>query len=233
MMSPAPLSPSPEHPLRLLRIAASPRGAVSESRRLSQEIVDALRARQARRGVELVEVDVSALPAVDAGYALALASREEPRQPAAAGSALHQSNALIAQLAAADIVVIATPMHNFTLPSALKAWVDHIVRIRVTFDATPRGKIGCLSDRPVYVAISSGGLITGEAARQPDFLRPYLRHTLATIGLHDVHFVTVEGTALGDAALQAGRQAGTRAVAALWGAHDQPLQSIAAMAPAG
>jgi FMN-dependent NADH-azoreductase len=66
------------------------------------------------------------------------------------------------------------------------------------------------------VAISSGGLITGESARQPDFLRPYLRHTLATIGLHDLHFVTVEGTALGETALSAARQAGSQAVAALF-----------------
>ncbi|MET1116366.1 MAG: NAD(P)H-dependent oxidoreductase [Comamonas sp.] len=205
---------SQQRPLRLLRIAASPRGAASESRRLSQEIVDAVIAREAQRGVELVELDASDLPAVDAGYALALASREEPPPPAA-DSALHRSDALIAQLAAADIVVIATPMHNFTLPSALKAWIDHIVRIRVTFNATPQGKIGCLEDRPVYVAVSSGGLITGESARQPDFLQPYLRHTLSTIGLHDLHFVTVEGTALGEAALHAGRGAGTQAVAAL------------------
>lgn len=200
---------SPDQPLRLLRVLGSPRGAASESRRLSQQIVDAL---VATRSVALTDVDTSELPAVDSGYALALAAREDPQTPAAAGSALHRSDALIAQLAAADAVVIATPMHNFTLPSSIKAWVDHIVRIRATFSVTPQGKIGSLRDRPVYVAISSGGLITGESARQPDFMRPYLRHTLATIGLHDLHFVTVEGTALGEAALCAGRQAATEAV---------------------
>jgi FMN-dependent NADH-azoreductase len=225
-------TPLAQRPLRLLRIATSPRGAASESRRLSQEIVDALTAREARRGVELIELDASALPAVDGGYALALASREAPPPPAA-GSALQRSDTLIAQLAAADIVVIATPMHNFTLPSTLKAWIDHIVRIGVTFDATPQGKIGCLADRPVYVAISSGGLITGEAARQPDFLRPYLRHTLSTIGLHDLHFATVEGTALGEASLLAGRRAGTQAVAALLGGDGARAAAAQAVAHAG
>lgn len=221
---------SPAQPLRLLRVFGSPRGADSESRRLSQEIVDAL---MAAHRVELTEVDASDLPAVDSGYALALASREDPAHPPAAGSALHRSDTLIAQLAAADVVVIATPMHNFTLPSSIKAWVDHIVRIRVTFNATPQGKIGSLPDRPVYVAISSGGLITGESARQPDFLRPYLRHTLSTIGLHNLHFVTVEGTAMGEAALQAGRQAGTAAVAALFAQDETRQRSPASMAHAG
>lgn len=53
---------------------------------------------------------------------------------------------LIAQLDAADVVVIATPMHNFTVPSTLKAWVDHIVRVRATFAITPQGKTGTLRD---------------------------------------------------------------------------------------
>ena len=199
--------------LRVLCVLGSPRGTDSESRRLSQQIVAAL---QATQPVELSEVDANDLAPVDSGYALALAARADPTQPAAAGSALLRSDTLIAQLAAADVVVIATPMHNFTLPSSIKAWIDHIVRIRATFEVTPQGKVGSLRDRPVYVAISSGGLISGDAARQPDFLRPYLRHTLATIGLHDLHFVTVEGTALGEPALLAARQAGTAAVAALF-----------------
>lgn len=224
------IPPSPARTLRLLRVCGSPRGAASESLRLSQQIVDAL---MACHHVDLTEVDANDLPPVDSGYALALASREDPAHPPAADSALQRSDTLIAQLAAADVVVIATPMHNFTLPSSIKAWVDHIVRIRVTFNATPQGKIGSLSDRPVYVAIASGGLITGDAARQPDFLRPYLRHTLATIGLHDVHFVTVEGTAMGEATLLAGRQAASEALAALFAPGETPQKPPAPMVPAG
>lgn len=117
---------------------------------------------------------------------------------------------LIAQLDAADVVVIATPMHNFTVPSTLKAWVDHIVRVRATFAITPQGKTGTLRDRPVYVAVSSGGFISGERARHPDFLQPYLRVALATVGLHDVQFFSVEGTALGDAALERARAGASR-----------------------
>ena len=110
---------------------------------------------------------------------------------------LHASGALIRMLENASHVVLATPMHNFTVPSALKAWLDLVVRVRNTFHITPQGKVGLLADRPVFVAISSGGAFSGEEARQPDFLTPYLRHVLATIGLKQVTFVSVEGTARG------------------------------------
>jgi FMN-dependent NADH-azoreductase len=83
-----------------------------------------------------------------------------------------------------------------------------VVRIRRTFDVTPRGKIGTLRDRPVYIAVSSGGVYSGDRARQPDFLTTYLKTILASIGLHDLHFFSVQGTAFGpDAVLQARAEA--------------------------
>ncbi len=92
----------------------------------------------------------------------------------------------------------------FTVPSGLKAWIDHIVRVRRTFNVTTQGKVGTLRDRPVFVAVSSGGRYSGDHARQPDFLTPYLKAILATIGLHDLTFFSVEGAAFGqDAAAQA------------------------------
>ena len=87
-------------------------------------------------------------------------------------------------------------MHNFTVPSALKLWIDHIVRVRRTFNVTKEGKVGTLRDRPVFVAVSSGGRFSGERARQPDFLTPYLKAILGTIGLHNLIFFSVEGTGL-------------------------------------
>ena len=144
------------------------------------------------------------MPHADHAYAAALASPNEPDR-AQPGSTLQRSNTLIQQLDAADVLLIATPMHNYSVPSTLKAWIDHIVRIRVTFIGTPQGKLGKLRDRPVYVAIASGGLISGEHAQQPDFLRPYLKAALDTVGLHDLHFFSVEGTARGEVALEAAR----------------------------
>ena len=118
---------------------------------------------------------------------------------------MSQSEKLIQELESSDIVVIATPMHNFTVPSGLKAWIDHVVRVRRTFNVTAEGKAGTLYDRPVFVAVSSGGRYSGDRARQPDFLTPYLKAILGTIGLHDLTFFSVQGTGPGPEAVAAAR----------------------------
>jgi FMN-dependent NADH-azoreductase len=104
------------------------------------------------------------------------------------------SEVLVRELESSDFVVIGTPMHNLTVPSVLKAWIDHVVRARRTFNVTSAGKVGTLRDRPVFVAIASGGKFSGERARQPDFLTPYLRAILSIIGLHDLTFFSIQGT---------------------------------------
>jgi FMN-dependent NADH-azoreductase len=116
-----------------------------------------------------------------------------------------QSEALIRELESADLVVIATPMHNLAVPAALKTWIDHVVRARRTFTLGPAGKVGTLSDRPVFVAVASGGGFSGERARQPDFLTPYLKTILAMIGLRDLAFFSVEGTGAGPEAVAEAR----------------------------
>lgn len=189
--------------MKLLRIHCSAHGAASESYRLSQRILDHLAGQQPAGGIAVTDVDATMLAHVDQGYARALSSRDEPAAQDA--GALAESNRLIAQLRGADALLIATPMHNFTVSSALKAWIDHVVRVRLTFRITPEGKLGNLPDRPVYVAVSSGGVYDGPQARQPDFLTPYLRHVLATIGLESVAFFSVQGTAAGPDRLGAAR----------------------------
>ena len=77
-------------------------------------------------------------------------------------------------------------MHNYTVPATLKAWLDQVVRFGRAFESTPDGKIGKLRDRPTWIVVSSGGYITGERARQPDFLTGYMSAILATIGIRDV-----------------------------------------------
>ncbi|WP_120995964.1 FMN-dependent NADH-azoreductase [Stutzerimonas urumqiensis] len=204
------------HPLRVLRLAASPRGAESESLRLSEHILDALSAQSGHRRLELSSVDLNDVPPVDGGYARMLASPRGAGVPHP-GDSLHRSDRLIDQLDRADILVIATPMHNYSVPSSLKAWIDHVVRIQRTFESTPQGKRGLLRDRPVYVAVSSGGYISGPRARQPDFLRPYLQAALATVGLNSLHCFTLEGTALGDDALTEARRRAFAMVAEYFG----------------
>ena len=129
--------------------------------------------------------------------------------------ALQESEKLIEELDAADILIISTPMHNFTVPSMLKAWIDQVIRFGRTFQSTPTGKIGLLRNKPVFIVIASGGLFTGKNPTQPDFLTPYLRAILATIGLKDIHFVTAEAMCRGPEALAAGEAFDRSQIAAL------------------
>jgi FMN-dependent NADH-azoreductase len=174
----------------ILRVSFSPRGQASESHRLSQRIVDLLLDRQP--GAEVIDRDFGngSLAQVDGSYAQ---SQGGPVDVSSDGS-IAQSEDLIGELERADILIISTPMHNLTMPSALKAWIDHVVRVRRTFNITAAGKVGALRDRPVFLAIASGGRYSGERANQPDFLTPYLRVILGMIGLKDLTFFSVQGT---------------------------------------
>jgi FMN-dependent NADH-azoreductase len=147
---------------------------------------------------QVMQRDLAATPppVVDANFCAAIM---DPNGTDAAAFAA--SEVLIKELDRADAVVIATPMHNYTVPAVLKAWIDQIVRIHRTFASTPTGKVGKLRDRPVFIVIASGGWFSGAsptgAPAQPDFLTPYLRAILNTIGLTDIHVLTLEGVTRG------------------------------------
>ena len=103
------------------------------------------------------------------------------------------SEQLIVELEQSTCLLISTPMHNFTVPSALKLWIDHVVREGRTFKRANRGKIGLLKDRPTLVLVRSSSPCVGERASQPDFLTPYLRHVFSVIGIHSTEFVYLAG----------------------------------------
>lgn len=190
--------------MKILHVNCSPRGRSAESFRLSEGIVGHLRGRHPGAAVVKRELTPDTIPHVDGDYAAVLGGWREAGEPA--GGTLHDSDRLIAELEACDCLVIATPMHNFTVPSVLKAWIDHVVRVHRTFSVSRNGKVGNLRDRPVFIAVSSGGHYAGDAARQPDFLTPYLTAILNTIGLFDITFFAVGGTAQGSDALMRARQ---------------------------
>jgi FMN-dependent NADH-azoreductase len=176
--------------MKILHVSCSPRGEAAESYRLSSKIVGLLRQRDASAVVNDRVIGDGSIPHVDTNYAISQASLHDVSQD----GSMALSEVLVKELESADVVVIGTPMHNLTVPSALKAWLDHVVRARRTFEMTAAGKVGTLSDRPVYIAVASGGRFSGERARQPDFLTPYLRTILAMIGLHNLTFFSVQGT---------------------------------------
>ncbi|MDX8349113.1 NAD(P)H-dependent oxidoreductase [Cognatiyoonia sp. IB215446] len=111
------------------------------------------------------------------------------------------SDALIVELREADAIVLSAPIYNFSLPSALKAWIDQIVRIGQTFSYEEGQFAGLLKDRPTYLALSYGatGYGPGGPLESYDFLRPYLTGVLNFIGLMSVEVFAVEGTTAPDA----------------------------------
>ena len=117
-------------------------------------------------------------------------------------AATAQSDVLIAELKAADAVVISAPIYNFAVPSALKAWIDQIVRIGHTFSYEDGQFGGLVADKPTYLVLSYGaaGYAPGGPLETLDFLRPYLVSLMNFIGLTSVEVVAVEGTTAPDAA---------------------------------
>jgi FMN-dependent NADH-azoreductase len=82
------------------------------------------------------------------------------------------SEQLIREIETTDALIINTPKHNFTVPAALKLWIDYVPRIHRTFTATPEGRIGLMRDRRAFMIVGSGEFHSGERARQPDVLAP-------------------------------------------------------------
>ncbi|MDE2006664.1 MAG: NAD(P)H-dependent oxidoreductase, partial [Rhodospirillales bacterium] len=188
----------------ILHLTVSPRGENSLSRAISAEAVHLLTARIPDARVMTRDLAREPLPHVDAGFAAAIAVPERRYEQPHMG-ALALSDTLIDELAAARAVVIGTSVHNYGLPSVLKAWFDHVVRIHRSFRGTPEGKIGLLADRPVLVVAGSGGYFSREPARQPDFFAPHLLALFATIGIRDVTILRLEGLTRGPAAVAAAR----------------------------
>jgi FMN-dependent NADH-azoreductase len=103
------------------------------------------------------------------------------------------SDTLIAEVEAADTIVLAAPMYNFSIPSTLKAWIDHIVRAGRTFRYTAAGPQGLLKGKKAYVVTARGGVYSEGPAAFLDFHEPYLRAVLGFVGIEDVRFVHLEG----------------------------------------
>ena len=196
---------------RVLHVAASARGAASISRRVAGALIAALS--HGDPTLSLVERDLAAEPPPhpDATFAAATLMVEAERGDAER-RALERSEGLIAELEASDIVVVSTPMHNFAAPSALKAWIDFVVRPGRTFRVTPTGKVGLLIDRPIFAIVACGGRFDdgGPGLPQVDHLGPYPRTVFATVGLTDFELLRLEQ-------LRRGPEAAARSLAAAQG----------------
>ncbi|MCR9156374.1 MAG: NAD(P)H-dependent oxidoreductase [Rhodobacteraceae bacterium] len=167
----------------VLRIDASARHTGSESRTLTQRIIDRL----APETVITRDLAV-AVPAIDADWLSANWTPEDQRTDAQR-AALALSDTLIEEIKSADTIVIGAPIYNFGIPATLKTWVDLIARAGITFKYSETGPQGLLTGKRAIVAITSGGTQVGSDI---DFASGYLRHVLGFVGITDVQFVAAD-----------------------------------------
>lgn len=178
----------------VLIIDSAATGEASVSRRLTGEIESILR----RRGpVRIVHRDVGSNPIPHLTAETTPAIRGAEAGTDAAREAIALSDALIAELKAADLVVIGAPMYNFGMASTLKAWFDHVLRAGITFRYSEAGPEGLVKGRKAIVVESRAGLYSSGPSAPMDSQEPHLRTLLGFMGLDDVTFVRVEKLAFG------------------------------------
>lgn len=174
-------------PHSILRLDASARRDGSVTRDLTSRIL----ARFPQADVTIRDL-ADGLPLIDASWVAANFTPEADRN-AAQRATLALSDRLIAEVRAADTLVIGLPIYNFGVPATLKAWIDLIARAGETFRYTEAGPQGLLTGKRAIVAVASGGTETGSPL---DFATGYLRHMLGFVGITDVSFVSADRLAL-------------------------------------
>lgn len=187
----------------ILLVTSSPRGEASLSSRVARQLVERLSADDPV--AKLVHRDLNVDPLPHIGEAFAVGSRKPANErDEAEAAAVDVSDAAVDELLAADTVVIATGLINFSISSTLKSWIDNVLRAGRTFRYTESGPEGLARGKKAYVVVASGGVYSKGPAASLNHADPYLRTALGFIGITDVEVIRVEGVALGpDAAEQA------------------------------
>ena len=178
----------------LLQINTSLFSQNGQSSRLSDKFVTQWLAAHPGTSVTVRDLGSTPVPHLTVERFGAFISKPEERS-AEQQAVLDFSDALIAELRAADVIVLGLPLYNFGIPSALKAYFDHVARAGETFRYTENGPVGLLTGKKVYVLAARGGKYLGTPL---DTQTGYVRDFLRFIGLNDVEFVYAEGLNMGE-----------------------------------
>ena len=179
----------------LLKVDSSPMGQFSISRKLSERFLESWL--RTHPGGKVISRDLSAidLPVIDAPWVAAVYTPEPARTPEQ-NRLLALSDSLIDELLQAEEYVFGVPMHNFSIPSSLKLWIDQIARVGKTFTYSASGPAGLLSGKKATLLLASGGAYSeGSALASVDFVTPYLQTVFGFIGVNDLTIIAAEGTA--------------------------------------
>ena len=175
--------------LNVLVVTSSARQSDSVTRRFATEMLDELRHQHGNVTVQQRDVSIG-LPFIDDKWVDASFTPEEQRSEEHR-KILTVSNGLVDELELADIIIIAAPIYNFGIPASLKAWIDQIARLGLTFNHTENGPVGRLQNKKAYIVIASGkgGVRIGS---EIDYASGYLRQVLGFIGIGDVSIISAE-----------------------------------------
>ncbi len=178
----------------LLRLDTSLFSGQGVSTQLSDELVAKLRSADSELKVIHRNFSEQSVPHLDGEWLQALMTPTEQRDELQQQK-VDYSDLLIAELQQADTVVIGLPMYNFSIPSMLKAWFDHVARAGTTFKYTETGPVGLLTDKKVYLVTTRGGVHKDQAS---DTQLPFVKTFLAFLGLTNVEVIYAEGLNMGD-----------------------------------
>ncbi|MEE2865967.1 MAG: NAD(P)H-dependent oxidoreductase, partial [Pseudomonadota bacterium] len=180
---------------KVLVLTSSVLGDASVSNQLTTHIVNQLRLKNGKSKVIARDLGSNPVPHLTQDSTIALRVPEAENEVQANAQAL--SDELIAELKAADLLVIGAPMYNFGIPSTLKAWFDYVLRAGVTFSYSEAGPEGLLKGKRAIVVLTRGGLYSEGPAQLMDAQEPHLRTLLGFIGITDVTFIRAEKLAFG------------------------------------
>ena len=186
--------------MNILQINSSARSEGANSTRVANDITARLLAANAGAKVTVRDLATRPVPVLDEAALGALFTPVEQRTPEQAAR-VAIADAAIAEVQAADVLVLGVPMYNFTVTAQFKNWIDAIARAGVTFRYTENGPEGLLKGKKVYIALARGGLYRGS---ELDTQVPYLKAVLGFLGMTDLHFVYAEGLNMGAEAAQKG-----------------------------
>ncbi|SHM80755.1 FMN-dependent NADH-azoreductase [Mucilaginibacter sp. OK098] len=191
---------------KILHIISSPRGEASLSIKLGNAIIEKIKAEHPGSTLKEINLVTQPFPHLEEAH---LASFFTPAENWTSENiaAIKYSEDAIQEILDTDIIVIGAPLYNFSIPSNLKAWIDHIVRKGITFKYDENGAEGLIKGKKVYIALSSGGIYSDGPMQPFDYAEPYLKFILTFIGLTDISVFRAEGSSIPgmqDAALEKG-----------------------------
>jgi FMN-dependent NADH-azoreductase len=183
--------------MKVLHIISSSRGEASVSLKLGNAIIEKIKFKNPDSTVKVRDLTKTVFPHLEEAHIQSFFTKPEDRTPEQQLAVAHSDEA-IDELFDADAIVIGVPMYNFSIPSTLKTWIDHIARVGKTFTVNENGLVGLIQGKKVYLAIASGNVYTSGPYVAYDHTENYLKIILGFVGLTDVTVYRAEGLTIPD-----------------------------------